>query len=471
MSELVIGVDFGTLSGRAVVVRVHDGAELGSAVHEYRHGVVDRALPSTGRALPPEWALQVPSDYVDVLREAIPGALAAAGVDPAHVIGVGTDFTACTMVPTTADGTPLSELPEFAGTPHAYVKLWKHHAAQGQADRINELARDRKEPWLPRYGGLISSEWEFAKGLQLLEEAPEVYAAMDRWVEAADWIVWRLTGTYVRNACSAGYKGIRQDGAYPTPEFLRELHPGFEGFVTDKLDHEIGALAKLADAVGKLGLREALERGVECRLEIGTGVRTILVNSLVAGGAGIANILARELPDDPVRGLDPMVHAFVEFGIFLKKLEGLCVLPLRGDEAAVAGQPAFAALARHRVDAIGLRLARVVLPQLHVGVGTGLVPGNLAQRRAVGEHGKGRGGGEVGGDADDLRGVDARRLDGLGHRALENLAVIVGHLERPLRWELSSRSRKDRVHDGMRIVVDGASEFGAVGGVYDERST
>jgi L-ribulokinase len=260
---LVVGVDFGTLSGRAVVVRVHDGAELGSAVHDYRHGVVDRVLPATGRALPPEWALQVPSDYVDVLRAAIPAAIAAAGVDPSRVIGVGTDFTACTMVPTTADGTPLCELPEFVREPHAYVKLWRHHAAQGQADRINELARERKEAWLPRYGGLISSEWEFAKGLQLLEEAPEVYAAMEHWVEAADWIIWRLTGTYVRNACTAGYKGIRQDGAYPKPDFLRELHPGFERFVTDKLDHEIGELGARAgglsaEAAAWTGLPEGI---------------------------------------------------------------------------------------------------------------------------------------------------------------------------------------------------------------------
>ncbi|HWO63194.1 MAG TPA: ribulokinase [Umezawaea sp.] len=265
---LVVGVDFGTLSGRAVVVRVHDGAELGSAVHDYRHGVVDRVLPATGRSLPPEWALQVPSDYVDVLRAAIPAAIAEAGVDPANVIGVGTDFTACTMVPTTADGTPLCELPEFVREPHAYVKLWRHHAAQGQADRINELARDRKEAWLPRYGGLISSEWEFAKGLQLLEEAPEVYAAMEHWVEAADWIIWRLTGTYVRNACSAGYKGIRQDGAYPKPDFLRELHPDFERFVTDKLDHEIGALG---DRAGGLSAEAAAWTGLPEGIAVAVG--------------------------------------------------------------------------------------------------------------------------------------------------------------------------------------------------------
>ena len=238
----VIGVDFGSLSGRAVVVRVSDGAELAGASLDYPHAVLDRFLPDGTTPLGPDWALQVPSDYVDVLRTAVPEAVRAAGIDPADVIGIGTDFTACTMVPTTTDGTPLNELPEFAGTPHAYVKLWKHHAAQPQADRINALAAERGESWLPRYGGLISSEWEFAKGLQVLEEAPEVYAAMDRWVEAADWIIWQLCGTYVRNACTAGYKGILQDGAYPSPEFLAALNPDFADFVATKLEHPIGQL-------------------------------------------------------------------------------------------------------------------------------------------------------------------------------------------------------------------------------------
>jgi L-ribulokinase len=245
---LVVGVDFGTLSGRAVVVRVRDGAELGSAVFEYPHAVVEDAVH--GRKLPPDWALQVPSDYVDVLRNAVPNALKAAGVSGENVIGIGTDFTACTMVPVTADGTPLCELPEYRTEPHAYVKLWKHHAAQGQADRITDLARSRGEKWLARYGGLISSEWEFAKGLQILEEAPEVYAAMWRFVEAADWIVWQLTGTYVRNACTAGYKGIHQDGAYPSADYLRELNPGFERCVTDKLAHPLGQLREVPGMCG-----------------------------------------------------------------------------------------------------------------------------------------------------------------------------------------------------------------------------
>ena len=258
----VVGVDYGTLSGRALVVRVADGAELGSAVHEYRHAVVADRMPS-GAALPPEWALQVPDDYRDVLRHAVPAALAAAGVDPADVIGIATDFTACTVLPTTRDGAPLCELPQWSDRPHAYVKLWKHHAAQGQADRINRLAEERGEPWLARYGGLISSEWEFAKALQLLEEDPAVYAATERWVEAADWIVWQLCGRYVRNACTAGYKGIRQDGGYPSRAFLGALNPAFASFVEDKLDQPIGELGAIAgrltaEAAGWTGLPEGI---------------------------------------------------------------------------------------------------------------------------------------------------------------------------------------------------------------------
>ena len=155
---------------------------------------MDATLAATGEPLPPDWALQDPEDYRDVLREAVPAALAAAGTDPALIVGIGTDFTACTVMPVLADGTPLCQLPQLAGRPHAYPKLWKHHAAQPQADRINALAHERHEPWIGRYGGKISSEWEFAKALQLLEEDPEVYQQTSRWIEAADWIIWQLTG-------------------------------------------------------------------------------------------------------------------------------------------------------------------------------------------------------------------------------------------------------------------------------------
>jgi len=171
-------------------------------------------------------------------------------------------------VPTTTDGTPLCELDGFEDRPHAYVKLWKHHAAQGQADRINELAHARGESWISRYGGLISSEWEFAKGLQILEEDREVYDRIDHWVEAADWIVWQLGGSYVRNACTAGYKGIYQDGEYPSEEFLAALNPDFRSFVADKVEHEIGQLGAVA---GRLTAEAAAWTGLPEGIAVAVG--------------------------------------------------------------------------------------------------------------------------------------------------------------------------------------------------------
>lgn len=245
-----VGVDFGTLSARAVVVRVRDGAELGSAVHTYRNGVIDRSLPGSDTPLPPDWALQDPRDWREALRTAVPDALAAAGVDPARVIAIGTDFTSCTVLPTTADGVPLAERPAWADRPHAWPKLWKHHAAQDQADRVNALAHQRGEPWIRRYGGRISAEWQYAKALQVLEEDPQVYAACARWIEAADWIVWQLTGSESRNSLRRFYyKGIHQDGTYPSPAYLAELHPDFADFPATRLEHPLLPLGSRAGTV------------------------------------------------------------------------------------------------------------------------------------------------------------------------------------------------------------------------------
>lgn len=242
MSRYAIGVDFGSESGRAVLVDVADGRMLATAVLPYRHGVIDRRLPLAHGSvdLPPDWALQDPDDYIQVLRTTVPQVLATSGVDPASVIGVGIDFTACTMLPTTADGTPLCDLPAFRTAPHAWVKLWKHHAAQTEADRINAVARETGEGWLDRYGGKISSEWFFSKVLQILDEAPEVYAAADRFIEAADWMVWRLTGVETRSACTAGYKAMwsKRDG-FPDADYFAALDPRLRDVVDTKMSRVV----------------------------------------------------------------------------------------------------------------------------------------------------------------------------------------------------------------------------------------
>jgi L-ribulokinase len=266
--KYVIGVDYGTLSGRALVVRATDGKEMGSAVFDYPNAVMDRTLNSSGASLGPDWALQDANDYVEVLKHAVPEALKVSGIDPADVVGIATDFTACTMVPVLKDGTPLSQVSDLKDNPHAYVKLWKHHAAQPHADRINALARERGEKWLPRYGGQISSEWELAKGLQLLEEAPDVYQRMYKFVEAADWIIWQLCGNYLRNACTAGYKGNLQDGQYPSREYFKALNPEFELFAEEKLAHTIG---QLGESAGGLTPQAAAWTGLQVGIAVAVG--------------------------------------------------------------------------------------------------------------------------------------------------------------------------------------------------------
>ncbi|WP_017573993.1 ribulokinase [Nocardiopsis halotolerans] len=286
---MVIGVDFGTLSGRAVVVRVSDGAELGSAAHTYQHGVITAHLPGSADPLEPETALQHPEDYRDVLRTAVPEALRASGVAPDQVIGIGTDFTACTVLPVTADGTPLCELPDLAGRPHAWPKLWRHHSAQPEADEINAVAAERGEKWLARYGGKISSEWEFAKALQVLRDDPDVYQRTDRWIEAADWIVWQLCGRETRNVATAGYKGIHQDGAWPTTDFLTALDPGFASFVEDKLAHP---LSQLGECAGTLTARAAAWTGLPEGISVAIGNIDAHVTAATARTTGPGRMLA-----------------------------------------------------------------------------------------------------------------------------------------------------------------------------------
>ena len=242
-----IGLDFGTESGRAVLVDVTDGREVATAVHPYGDGVIDEVLPGTDIELPHDFALQNPADYIDVLRVTIPAVLKEGGVDSEDVIGLGTDFTACTMLPIDDAGTPLCQKPDWRDNPYAWVKIWKHHAAQPEANRLNEIAERRGEGWLRRYGGKISSEWLIPKIWETLNEAPEVYAAADRYVEAADWIVLQLTGEERRNSCTAGYKAIwsKQEG-YPGSEFFAALDPRLRNVVDAKLSRKIYSLGQRA---------------------------------------------------------------------------------------------------------------------------------------------------------------------------------------------------------------------------------
>jgi len=260
-----IGLDFGTLSARALLVRTSDGCEIGTTVFDYPHAVMDETLltPHGAVKLPPDFALQHPQDYFDALDHIIPELLETCGVSPDDIIGIGVDFTTCTLIPTDASGMPLCFDERFADNPHAYVKLWKHHAGEPYANRITDTARERGEEWLAKYGGRVSSEWMLPKVWETLDKAPEIYDSAVYFVDAGDWLVWQLTGNLTRNSCIVGYKALYQDDAYPTPEFLAALDPRLETVFTDKLSGPVTPVGFLAGRLTEhtaawLGLRPGI---------------------------------------------------------------------------------------------------------------------------------------------------------------------------------------------------------------------
>ena len=237
MEKYVIGIDFGTLSARAVLFDLKTGEEAAEAVYTYPHGVMD-----FGR---PKYALQHPDDYLEALKTTIAG-LAA---DPAQVAALGIDFTCCTMVAVDEKLEPLCKRFE---NPHAYVKLWKHHGAVEQADRFDAFAK--KEEWFRIFGGSSSSEWLFPKIMETLDEAPEVFDATYRFMEVADWLSWRMTGRETHNASMAGLKNHwSKEYGYPDNEFLKKVHPGLGGIVGTKVSAVVNSVDETAGVLNECG--------------------------------------------------------------------------------------------------------------------------------------------------------------------------------------------------------------------------
>lgn len=284
--KYTIGIDYGTESGRAVLVDLSNGEVVASAEKEYSDGVIDDKLPDSDIELDQDWALQNPDDYVDVFVGTVRSVLdqTKAQISVEDIIGIGIDFTSCTVLPVKRDGKPLCNIPSLRSNPHSWVKLWKHHAAQDEANRLTEIAKNRGESFLQRYGGIISSEWLFPKLWQILNEAPDIYEEMDRFIEAADWIVWQLTGNETRNSCTKGYKAIwnKQKG-FPDPAFFKEMTPRLENVVDEKLTRKFLPVGSKAG-----GLTQ--EMAEKTGLSIGTAVAAGNVDAHVsAPAAGVVD--------------------------------------------------------------------------------------------------------------------------------------------------------------------------------------
>ncbi|MEX2171876.1 MAG: ribulokinase [Pirellulales bacterium] len=282
-----LGLDFGTESVRALLVDL-TGMEVASAVVKYPHGQIIATLPGSTKRLPVDYALQHPSDWMGSASQAVRKALKQAGTGAESVVGIGVDFTSCTMLPARSDGTPLCLVGKFANQPLAWPKLWKHHGAKLQTDRINQVARQRNESFLDRYGGTIGLEWFFPKVLETLEMAPAVYEATEVWLEAGDWFVWQLVGgpadELPRSTCQAGYKAMwSAEEGYPSADFFAAVHPGLKQVVRDKVP---GRHISPGETAGGLTPEAAKQLG----LRSGTPVSAAIIDAHAGvPGAGAAD--------------------------------------------------------------------------------------------------------------------------------------------------------------------------------------
>ena len=275
MSKYVIGIDFGTLSGRALLMDAESGREIAESTLDYAHGVMDVTLPS-GKKLPPNYALQHPADYLEVLSTTVNDVIKSSGVDTSDIVGFGIDFTSCTLIPVDGNMQPLCFNEKYADEPHAYVKLWKHHGAQPEADEINALAAKRQEKWLPFFGDRLSSEWVLPKVLEVLHDAPEIYDETFRFIEAGEWLTYLLCGNETHNPNFAGFKNLwTKEYGFPCNDFFEALDPRLSGIVGTKLPGEI---CKINDVAGSINENGARLTG----LAVGTAVALPIIDAHAA---------------------------------------------------------------------------------------------------------------------------------------------------------------------------------------------
>ncbi|MEI3608678.1 ribulokinase [Pseudogracilibacillus sp. SO10305] len=309
MGKYAIGIDFGTGSGRVIVMNVQTGEVVATDVTEYCHGVITDRLPNGAAITKRETALQHPLDYIEVLETSIPASIQKANIEKEDIIGIGLDFTSCTILPVKEDFSPLCLDEKWESEPNAWLKLWKHHAAQEQATKINELAKVRGESWLPRYGGIISSEWMLPKVLEVLENSPEVYDATTFFVEAADWLTFQMTNSFKRNSCAAGFKGTwHEEEGYVSEDFLGALHPKLASLYKTKLGGEVASVGELAGRLTEeFAERVGLQAGIPVAMGIidahagvpGAGVATPNKMVLVMGTSTCHMLLSKEEKNVP----------------------------------------------------------------------------------------------------------------------------------------------------------------------------
>ncbi len=268
--KYTIGLDYGTLSGRGVLVRCKDGKVVADATKEYTHGVMDEYLFEPENALPVDWCLEHPMDYIEVLEQVIPALIRRGKIDKESIIGIGVDFTASTVLPIDENAVPLCAKEEYKNRRNAYVKLWKHHGAQKQANEINDVLEKNNLSESDRFGGSVSPELMVPKAFEILQEDLRLYEAAAEIIEAGDWITRTLTGSNKRSCSMAGYKmwWSHEDG-YPTKEFFKSIDRRLADFTDEKLP---GDVCSVGESVGNLSKEWAERLGLKEGIAVAAAV-------------------------------------------------------------------------------------------------------------------------------------------------------------------------------------------------------
>lgn len=285
MSKYVIGIDYGTLSARALMVDLSNGAEVAAAEYVYPHAVM-KSEHFQGITLDKAAALQHPMDYLQALEYTVKEVIDQAGVAASDIVGMGIDFTSCTVLPVTEDGTPLCFLEKYKNEPHAYVKLWKHHGGQKEADEITRIAKEEGVSWLETYGNKVSSEWLFPKILETCNKAPEVYDEAARFIEAADWLVWQITGEEIHSSCMAGFKNFwDKKNGYPSNDFWAKVHPKMGDIIGTKISENVSTVGTKAGEINKRGAElTGLQEGTAVAVPVIDAHAALPAAGVVEGG-------------------------------------------------------------------------------------------------------------------------------------------------------------------------------------------
>lgn len=261
MAEYIIGMEFSTLSAKAILVDAEQGEIRAISMCGYHDAIIDTVIPGTTQVLPEGYALQNPENYIRSMEILLGDVWRKANVRAEDIKAIGISITACTMVTLDAQMKPLCMHRHFRDNPHSWIKLWKHQGAKAESERINRIAALRGEAFIRNYGGSSTNEWMFAKIYETLNQAPEIYDAAYRFMEMGDYMVYLLTGNIVKSSCLAGYKAFwdKREG-YPSKDYFSAVDLRLKNVIEEKIGND--PLRSMESCAGNLCAEWAKRTGL-----------------------------------------------------------------------------------------------------------------------------------------------------------------------------------------------------------------